>query len=612
MDEDLFIGLFGLILTQLRYARRALEDVERSTARYSGGSFAAALQAGPRFGAPPMLEGALKVHIVNINELTSAQNGLGALFGNLMTGLGGMIGGIGGGFLGGLIGGAALHDNLMQLRKIVEGLPPILAFIDRHDDKDKDKNKKEAPADYAGLTGLLRAVTQMLPPLTDLVNALGANLPKLAEPIKTLFGLFQTDDKKTGQASVGAAAVPAPPIDWVRFVEALVPVVKGATLLVPILVGAFASLVVHLGDVQRAITELLSWALRLVFLLRGAVLVVLYDTVAAAARVAGTTLTALSDAILGIMNAVFASVERGLALAMDLLAAFTKGISNTLDAIVGWMRTTLFETLTMLGNLPIFAAIVNAVNASAALLSLISGMPPPKPVAMPSAGVGTGLSKEGPQVELSKAFPADEMAKLAADYNAAVTETSNAIRKASDKLKDALGDVEKRNRGLEAKVGESAKGSPLDQALKNVEGGSKNLGEKLAEANKRNAATGTSTGLEPIARAYESWLAGGAMNGLLEQITTYLRATPSTGPDAAKSVPGRIVVDAQSAGPLRPTVEIDEVVIEIDSPNTPPPAEAQGAQGPTTSVTLSQFGELWDDLVTERRQRRLSLIPGIF
>ena len=60
MDDDLLTNI-GLMLTQVRYARRALEDIERSTARYAGFAFASALSAGPAFGAPPMLDGALKV-----------------------------------------------------------------------------------------------------------------------------------------------------------------------------------------------------------------------------------------------------------------------------------------------------------------------------------------------------------------------------------------------------------------------------------------------------------------------------------------------------------------------------------------------------------------------
>ena len=473
MDEDLFIGFFGLILTQLRYARRALEDVERSTARYAGGNFAAALQAGPRFGAPPILDGALKVHIVNINDLSGGQNGLGSLFGNLVSGLGGMIGGIGGGFIGGLIGGAALPYNLAQLRKIVEALGSIMPFIDKGKDKDKDKEKKEPPTDYPALTGLLRALTQMLPPLTNLVNALGTNLPRLVAPITALFHLFTDKPEKADAATPAAHATPAPPTDWVRFVEALTPVVKGATLLVPILVGAFASLVVHLGDVQRAITDLLSWALRLLFLLRGAALVVLYDTLAAVARVAAQTLTILATAVLEIMSAVFTAIERGLALAMDMLAVLSKGISDTLNAIVSWMRTTLIETLTMLGNLPVFATIINAVNAVSGLMGMVTGTKLP-PVAMPTPAAGTGVSVAPATsgLDLSNTLlPPEKLAKLGVEYGEAASSTFKDIKHAADKLTGALGEIEKRNRALEAGVGKSAEGSPLDKALKNVEAG---------------------------------------------------------------------------------------------------------------------------------------------
>ncbi len=46
MEEEI-VTQIGLLLSQLRYARRALEDIERSTAHYGGVTFAVALAAGP-------------------------------------------------------------------------------------------------------------------------------------------------------------------------------------------------------------------------------------------------------------------------------------------------------------------------------------------------------------------------------------------------------------------------------------------------------------------------------------------------------------------------------------------------------------------------------------
>ena len=605
MDEDLIIGQFGLILTQMRYARRALEDVERSTARYTGAGFAAALQAGPRFGAPPLLDGALMVYVVNINDLAAGQSGMGSLFGNLLGGLGELIGSIGGGFLGGIVGGAAMPYNLAQLARIVEALPPVLDLIYKLINR-PDKKKDEPPFDYAALTGLVRALTPLMQPLANLVRALGENLPRLEDPIARLYQLF-----KQGGAA-GSAAPSAPPTDWVRFIEALTPLTKGLTLLVPILLGAFASLVVHLVDVQRAITDLLTWALRMVFLLRGAVLVVLYDTVAAAARVGAATLGILATAAQEIMSALFTAIERVLALVMDLLEKVSKGISDTLNGIVRWLRTTLFDTLSQLGSLPIFAAIVNSLNAGSALISQLSGSPPPPPIAPLAASPAEVKVSSTPEIDTSKALaPAGEFAKLGFAYSEAAAKTFADINAAIGKLKGGLGEIEKRNLALEAGVGKPGDASPLGKALTSVEARSNELGEALKKANVPEAAEGPSTGLEGIARAYETWLARGAMNTLLGQITTHFRAAP-IGPDAAKTIPGRIVLEAQSAGPPRPTVEIDEVIIELEPPPaTSAPKEEAGPYGSKPRMTPDEFAELMTEYLHDQSQRgaRSPLVP---
>src|SRR3954452_25104686 len=105
MDE--LVSQIGLLLSQLRFARRALEDIERSTARYSGVTFAVAVAAGPKFGEPPLLSGALKVYVTNINDLTISRGGVG-LFEGLLGGIGRFFGGLAGGFAGGIIGGVSL------------------------------------------------------------------------------------------------------------------------------------------------------------------------------------------------------------------------------------------------------------------------------------------------------------------------------------------------------------------------------------------------------------------------------------------------------------------------------------------------------------------------
>src|SRR5574340_536087 len=124
MDQDL-VTQIGLLLSQLRYARRTLEDIERSTARYGGVTFAVALAAGPRFGEPPLLNGALKVHVVNIDDLTVGRGAVG-FFEGIFGGIGRFFGGLAGGFVGGIIGGVSLWVWVGKLQDIVKGITDIL------------------------------------------------------------------------------------------------------------------------------------------------------------------------------------------------------------------------------------------------------------------------------------------------------------------------------------------------------------------------------------------------------------------------------------------------------------------------------------------------------
>src|SRR4051812_36846806 len=124
MDDDL-VQEIGLLLTQLRYARRSLEDIERSTARYASFAFASALAAGPRFGEPPMFGGALKVYVVNINDLAPG-GGVAGLLEGLLGGIGRLFGGFFGGLVGGTIGGVALPYMIHQVEKIAASVERIV------------------------------------------------------------------------------------------------------------------------------------------------------------------------------------------------------------------------------------------------------------------------------------------------------------------------------------------------------------------------------------------------------------------------------------------------------------------------------------------------------
>src|SRR5437879_1804869 len=129
-EEQALIGQIGLLLTQLRYARRALEDIERSTARYGSIDFTGALAAGTRFGAPPLLDGALKVHVVNLNDLTTG-GGISGFLENLLGGVGGFFGNFFSGLVGGAISGLRMPEVVGQIVQLADKLERIANTVNQ-------------------------------------------------------------------------------------------------------------------------------------------------------------------------------------------------------------------------------------------------------------------------------------------------------------------------------------------------------------------------------------------------------------------------------------------------------------------------------------------------
>jgi hypothetical protein len=83
------------------------------------------------------------------------------------------------------------------------------------------------------------------------------------------------------------------------------------------------------------------------------------------------------------------------------------------------------------------------------------------------------------------------------------------------------------------------------------------------------------SGLENIAQAYERWLVRGGLETVMSLITDHFDATPTSGAAAESSVVGRAVTSARErAGePPSVTVQIDELVIEVEPPEAEEPGE---------------------------------------
>lgn len=530
MNEDAIVTQLGLLFTTFRYARRALEDIERNTAKYAGISFAPVLAAGPKFGAPPLFNGALKVYIVNINDLTASSGG--GLLEGLLGGVGRFIGGLFGGLVGGTIGGAALPYNLLQLAKITDAIHKI---VDR--------------------------VNEMLPGIKDIIA-----------DVKDLM--------KSGKGAESAAATPAPatpskPMDWEKVLGLGTDAVRGLILLIPIVIGALAALIVRLDSIKLAIVDLLEFALRYALMLRGVLLVVIFDTVAALARLAAGMLSAAAVPVGSIITSVFNIVGALAELATDVLRTIGPGLAKAINDITDWLFNGLGNLLLFIGETRVFRLIQHVVQILPLVLPALIRFRDPegkgpglskkelsmleKAGKLPIPGlIGPGGGKAGtiarfPDISTDLPKPGD-WAALMGKHGATVSSELTKITGNASKL---LTDEATKLHNVDFQKG-------LDKDLENVGKQATKLTESLQKAKKEMEESPTKTGMEDIAKAYEDWLSKGGFTTLMKQVTSYIQHDPTllkkAGEAAVKEEP-------------KATVEIDQVVIEI----APPVSAAESA-----------------------------------
>src|SRR5579871_1273592 len=152
MDEDLIVTQIGLIFSQVRYLRMAFDQVERSTARYAGVAMDVAA-AGPRqWGAPPLEGGSLRVFVINIQDLISADN---SFLGVLSSGFRLVTSAISG-LVGGAISGLALPVILAEIADIAHTALEILHLLGLTGGKEKPGKPGESVPQQSGtLTAFL-------------------------------------------------------------------------------------------------------------------------------------------------------------------------------------------------------------------------------------------------------------------------------------------------------------------------------------------------------------------------------------------------------------------------------------------------------------------------
>ncbi|HEX5368528.1 MAG TPA: hypothetical protein VFY10_03855 [Dehalococcoidia bacterium] len=560
-ETEALITQIGLLLTQTRIARRALEDIERATSQYANFAFSSVIGAGKSFGDPPMVDGALKVHIVNIADLAPG-SGFGALIEGLLGGAGRLIGNIFGGAIGGTIGSLKLLDSLPVLNSIAGRVISILQMLGVSSNEEKTADKRGESSGGSNIVAKLDSISRAVNGLTGLFIA-ASGKPEQAAKVSDL---PSTPAGERWQRMLDSASV---------VLSGISRVVEGLIIALPIAIGSISWLIYRLTDIRRAIAETLQFLLRNALLLRGALTVTLFDTLALIARVAARTIELLADTLSGMLSAVFDTIRESLLAVLELGAVLGDAIKSTIDALLAWIVPTIDTVLRNFGNLRVFRVLTHVIQILPAILPPIyelktdNAMPEDQAKALDKAAkipfldVIPGPAGAGATATIPPAVPDIRsiltdpamVARLttALDRVEAVTGMGlDAVKETGTKgLKD-LGTELAKAAVAESKLSDS----DLSKRLGEVSNNSKSLADQLIVPENVKP----ETGLEAIATAYESWLSDkNGLDSMLGNITRYFNT-----PEGSSGVPQKIVEGTMDRP--RATIQIDEVVIEVEMP----------------------------------------------
>ncbi len=608
MNDDALLNEIALLLSQLRVARRAIEDIERSTARYNNFAFAAALSAGTGFGAPPLFGGALKVWVVNINDLAPSAGG--GFIEQLLGGLGRFFGGFGGGFIGGILGGVSLPVLIGQVHNIAASVERILARIG------VNKSSPGAPG----------TATPPEPEGPGLLQEL-----KEWKGIFTTFtALFQAASGNPVQAESTASSMTDGAQRWLRIVEAssgvidgIDRVVRGLTILIPVLVGALAELVARLDQMKLAVVELLRFLLQEIFLLRGVLLAAIFDTIAAIARLVSAVLSILSEGLSSIATNIFGLFKDIFSASLNIIQFLADGLQNTVNAVVRWLVNIIGQALSSIASSVIFQELVHVVDVLPLVL-------PPLVIALQGVGAASAIDdaalsearklNEKAMASLPKAAAGNSALDLAAPPSIAATllppdttpklldNVDKSLESAKSKITDTLDAASGMLDTVTQQLQDSVKDKGFTDSLRGytdtLRANSETLAKAISlqtEAGAHLETGGPKTGLEDIAIAYETWLKDGGLKQILVNFTDYFKKPEGIGPLKDK-VFGPAVLDRPRA-----TVDIQDVVIQVSEPSeatAPKSAEGHGAQD--SDEIFHRFLEFMHDLT----ERGMKFTPG--
>jgi hypothetical protein len=585
--EDQIVAQMGLLLTQVRYSRIALEHIERATTAYAGialsipgGGGAAAL------GAPPLIDGALKVYVVNINDLTAGP-GIGDMLAGVIGGAGRFLGGFFGGLAGGAVGSLAFPYLFVQMRQIVESIERIVNSLGLN--VATDDAKKPPPSGGPSIMVQLRSLSEVLREVAAVFRAAAPAGPSVAAPPTT-----------------------GPVHTYLELVRGVANVVDGLILLVPLLTGALASFLLRLRDIQFAIVDMLQFGLRNVLLLRAAVLAIVLDTLSLAGRLAAGVVEIVATAVETVLESVFRVIHAGLVGVLGVMRIVSTGVKSTVDALMIFLRDGVGSLLIFLGGLRVFQLAFHLAQVLPAVLPAIARIVDRPLSREETAALGTAASLL-PTAPTSAAT-APPIAAFPDVANTFLTPGAEAdlvhrIDSMGQTIRDEAGTSSRAVQGafegmsvrMRDTVGTLDDG--LDQTLTTrlatARGHAVQLADSLRvaeEASRRRPATG----LETIASAYEGWLRGGGLQTLMGELDAHFRGTPAAA--GAGSVAGQVVTGiVEGAGTRTVVVEIGEVTIDL--------GDGAPQAGPEASVPASTFDPEAYIEWQRNQETRLGIVP---
>lgn len=585
--DDAVIVALGALLTQLRSARRALEDVQRSTSRYGGFEFSNAFSQGDRFGAPPLFDGALMVHIVNINDLAPG-NSFGGFLESLFGGIGNFFSNLIGGLVGSTVSAFKLPAMIEHLDSIVGTIERILIRIGVGGKKDPESKAEAQAGTGESLLTTLEGIRQLVKDVTALFEV-GAGKGSRNSAEKAA----QTSNKPITETGERWMAI----LNGVNvFLTRTQRLVDGLILLIPMAIGGIAFLIANLGEVRRAILETIQFLLRNALVLRGVLLTVVFETVASAARLAATVAGIIGDTIKSVLSAIFAIIQKLLEAAFAALESLTDALQAIVKSVLTWLVEGLFTTLRAIGELKLFQTVDRLIRVLPALLSAIYMLKSSKKLPDEIQGMldtahkaaftddksapGTGGKAPAPKddvvtvvgnfPDLSKIFK-----PLGGSISGAISSTGATVaadvQVSFDNISTTLANVATR---FDTAARNEAKFSSevLDKYGTQIKSNADNLTKAITAPIEANA---PSTGFELIAKTYEEWLTKGGLKSVLDGAKDYFKNSPK---EAGEATGALRLLRGQFDRP-RASIEIDEVEIILepgDKPlrlTLPPPSE---------------------------------------